>query len=475
MGNDEKPSPPRARRRRERSRAKIRLSDVVLSSVAVSYALLIYFVVIPTDATPEYSPLTPGSIDWSFVSWIAADVAAGLSLLIRRRWPQVLAVTAVTAVFVTGSVLCLPILFYTLAAQRRYVWAAAAATGMCTSAMINFLHIEWEYPISTPMLVIRGFEDVVIRQMMPFAVVPLLVAVTVRVHRQQIDNLRALTGQLEREQELVSQNAVLTERARIARDMHDSVTHYVGLIVLRAGALELTAGRKSTTGDSAHVISDLGRRAMQELRDLLFVLRVGGPEHKTALTRAGEGSFDPDVAELLSSAEEAGMPVTWTVDGALGECALPVRSAVYRIAQEALSNAARHAPGATVTVRVTTGPEALTLVVSNPVLSSAMRHGDGDREGLGLGLVGMNERVASLGGAVTAGATEKGEFQVQATIPLTADRPQAPGGSQVPDRPALMPQIPLRRRHSAARHRWTGPRRVNELDTSGQGTLGQQQ
>ncbi|MFL4951837.1 sensor histidine kinase [Streptomyces sp. MMS24-I31] len=390
-------------------------ADLLLASAALAYVLVIYIVVDP-PYLPERGLCWT---DWLYVSWVAADMAAALSLLTRRRWPLLFAITSVIARFVTGAVATLPIVFYTLISARRYVWAGIGAAAVCVAFVLDFRDQMRGYSYgSVPLTLVYAFEDIVLREMIPFVAVPVLLAVTVREHRQRIDNLRTLNGKLRRERELVAQNAALTERTRIAREMHDVVTHYVGLIVLRAGALELTAGRASPAGQDATVIADLGRRTMLELRDLLQVLRQDGMGEKVALSRAGEEPFDLDLATLLCSAHEAGMPVSWTLDDALAECPVPLKYAIYRIVQEALANAAKHAPRSTVHVAVGQEAGTLRLTVRNPVPPLAQPGSGQAGTGSGFGLIGMSERAEQLDGHVTAAVTSDGYFQVLATFPL---------------------------------------------------------
>ncbi|MFI1168567.1 sensor histidine kinase [Streptomyces sp. NPDC020801] len=409
---------PACKRGRRGFVAGVELGDVLLSSAAVAYVLVVYVVVGP-------STLGLRSADWLYFSYLATDMAAGLSLLTRRRWPLLLTCAAVAAQFITGAVTTLPIAFYTLISSRRYVWAAIGTVCVCVAFVLNFIDLSRGYSsyVSLPVILTYAFDGIAMREVIPFVVVPALVAVTVREHRQRIVSLRSLNVQLRREQELVAQNAALTERTRIAREMHDVVTHYVGLMVLRAGALELTVGRASEAGRGASVIADLGRKTMLELRDLLHVLREDGMGEKVALSRAGEEPFDPDLVPLLCSARDAGMPVSWTVDDALAGQPALLKYAVYRIVQEALANAARHAPRSAVHVAVMQEEDVLRLTVRNPVPAFAPRDCDRMGTGSGLGLIGMEERARQLDGHVEAAVGPDGQFQVLATFPLARTQP----------------------------------------------------
>ncbi|MFJ7342848.1 sensor histidine kinase [Streptomyces sp. NPDC101110] len=393
--------------------------DIVLSAGAIAYALPVYFAIIPrTD--PSRGASGEGRIDWLFIAWVVTDVAAGLAIVVRRRLPLLMGGAAVLARFVTGSVLTVPIAVYTLVRLRRYWWAAATGSAFCVNSLYDF-YTESGPGVrygGVPLLAVQMFEEAVIRNAVPFVLFPVLAAVSVRQHRQRIDNLQVMNRQLQREQELVSRNAALTERARIAREMHDVVTHYVGLIILRAGALEITAGPGSPAGQSGSLIAGLGRKAMRELRDLLGVLRtdISGPD--TALSRTSEAPFVPDVEQLLSGALGAGIAVSWFLHDGFDEFDPRTKQAVYRIVQEALTNAARHAPGADVLVVADRLGDTWCLKVRNGATRSAMRP---DSVSGGLGLVGMRQRAESIGATLTAWATPAGEFEVILSVPLDSE------------------------------------------------------
>ncbi|MGM1061460.1 sensor histidine kinase [Saccharothrix sp. Mg75] len=221
--------------------------------------------------------------------------------------------------------------------------------------------------------------------------------------RQQADLIaagRERIGQLERTQELVVEQARLRERARIAADMHDSLGHELALIALRAGALELTAG----TGPDRRAAAELRESAVaatDRLRRTVGVLREGATPTEPP---------DESVEELVSRAARAGLPVVLT---RTGDAALPSLAdrAVHRVVQEALTNAARHAPGAPVAVRVERD-EGVVVTVTNPLRGPS---GTGGGTG-GTGLAGLAERVRLLGGDLRAGE-EHGAFTVVARLP----------------------------------------------------------
>jgi len=223
-------------------------------------------------------------------------------------------------------------------------------------------------------------------------------------------------GQAERAELEQARRAVLEERARIARELHDVVAHHLSLIAVRAESapyrLPGLAGQVDAEFGS---LSAAAREALADMRRLLGVLRADGPAARAPQPKLA------DVPDLVASARRAGVavalagPASWdAVPAGVGVCA-------YRIVQESLSNASRHAPGAP--VRVTVGHDlgAVSLHVSNGPGHALVpaTAGPGEAAGPGHGLAGMRERVALLGGTLTAGPAPGGGFIVSAILPLT--------------------------------------------------------
>jgi signal transduction histidine kinase len=201
---------------------------------------------------------------------------------------------------------------------------------------------------------------------------------------------------------LAADRARLEERARIAGDMHDTLGHDLSLLALRAGLLELDTGLDQRCRDVAAELRSGAGRATERLADILTVLRDGAP---APLRPATDG-----IDDLVDRAAAAGLPVTLTWDGPRP---LPpgVDHAARRVVQEALTNAAKHAPGAPVEVRLMSGGGATTVTVTNP-LPAAARRGPGARNGL----AGLRERVRVAGGTLQVGPSGA-EFVVSATLP----------------------------------------------------------
>src|SRR6478672_11812386 len=241
----------------------------------------------------------------------------------------------------------------------------------------------------------------------------------VGARRDLVSSLRDRAARAEAERELRSEQARLSERARIAREMHDVLAHKVSLIALQAGGLEVNPGiGAERVRQSAGQIRSTAREAMEELRAVLGVLRdetaIGLPEGADLAPQPGL----PELSALVDSSRAAGVHITLTVDAA--ELPTATGRAVYRVVQEALTNVHKHARGAATEIVVTTAPDGgLLATVTNrrPVAAQSLLPGSG------AGLIGLRERVALLGGTLTAGPTSDGGWQVRAWLPGTGRAP----------------------------------------------------
>jgi signal transduction histidine kinase len=234
------------------------------------------------------------------------------------------------------------------------------------------------------------------------------VALYLRARADYINGLKERAERLERERELLSQQAVGDERVRIARELHDVVAHNVSLMVVQAQALAAT-GPQDTQQETLGHVADLGRDALSEMRRMLGVLR---------LQNGGAPELEPqpgvrDLPTLIERTRQAGLEATLTVDGAARELPAAVDLSVYRIVQEALTNVIRHAHAQQATVTLGYTPAALEVTVLDDGTGSGGDGGDG-----GHGLVGMRERVALFGGELEAGQRNYGNgYRVRAVIP----------------------------------------------------------
>jgi len=237
--------------------------------------------------------------------------------------------------------------------------------------------------------------------------------------------LAAQTRQTERQSE---RNAVLTERARIARELHDVVAHHMSMIAVQAetapyrlAAEPGASGLPEPVQREFAALSQAAREALNEMRGLLGVLRSpdAGDSDGGARRRAQAGAeLTPqprleDVPELVASARRSGASVTLEMPDNSKKLPQGVGLTVYRIVQESLSNAARHAPGSAISVVVEQAPPDVRITVKNDPPATSQPPADGT----GHGLTGMRERVALLGGELRAGQEADGGFAVRATFP----------------------------------------------------------
>jgi signal transduction histidine kinase len=226
---------------------------------------------------------------------------------------------------------------------------------------------------------------------------------------------------LQAQAETVAREAVMLERGRIARELHDIVAHSVTVMVLQAaGAHRVVDTDVGRAKQSLAHIEDVGRQAMGELRRMLTVLRANGPD---ATVGFGAGQLGPgDIDQLLDVVRSTGVPARLEVTGEPRRLDPSVGLAVYRTVQEALTNVTKHAgPGATAVVTLSWTPQHLTVQITDD------GRGRSGSPGLstGHGLIGLRERISLLGGHLVTGPTPTGGFAVTATLP-----------EDYPDRPA---------------------------------------
>ena len=222
---------------------------------------------------------------------------------------------------------------------------------------------------------------------------------------------RALAVQTERAEDERARRAVLEERTRIARELHDVVAHHMSLIAVRA---ETAPYRLTGLPESARAefgaLSEVAREALAEMRRLLGVLRHDQPADLAPQPNLA------DLPSLVDTVRRAGVSVELSVPLALGQIPSAVAVCAYRIVQESLSNASQHAPGAAVTVSVGHDSGAVLLRVANGPGGPTGPAGNDHRAGHGL--TGMRERVALLGGSLSAGPAPDGGFVVSAVLPV---------------------------------------------------------
>ena len=242
------------------------------------------------------------------------------------------------------------------------------------------------------------------------AAIPLLIGTVVRSRR---------SGQVELAQQarrLEGERALLEERQRIARELHDIVAHHMSVIAIQAEAgPRKVADPPPELAESFADIRASALTGLHELRRLLGVLRSGSTD---TAPQPGLGELD----DLLDSARSGGLRVASGVSGTPRPLPPGLDLSAYRILQEALSNAMRHAPGSAVRVELLYAPRSVVIKVRNGIPPGCPH----DENGTGHGIIGMRERAVMLGGHLEAGLTEDGGFLVTAVLPDTKNQVEAP-------------------------------------------------
>lgn len=321
---------------------------------------------------------------------------------LRRRWPVGLAVAMVPVSLVSatagGAVLAS---LFTLAVHRpfRYVaWTGGASLAL--APLYYWMRPEPGLPY---------LASLVIALLLAVAVIGW--GLLVRSKRQLLLSLHDRARRAETEARLRAEQAQRLAREAIAREMHDVLAHRLTLLSVHAGALEFRPDApREDVARAAGVIRESAHEALQDLREIIGVLRAGESDDA--------GRPQPTLAALealVAESREAGMKVA-LAGRVTDPAAVPasVGRTAYRIAQEALTNARKHAPGTEVTVSVTGAPgDGLALSVRNAPPEGEVPHVPGS----GQGLIGLTERATLAGGTLEHGLTPEGGFEVRARLP----------------------------------------------------------
>jgi len=356
------------------------LIDLALVAVTLASTLVLLangLPIAPNDALP----VGPAAV--------ALASAGALSLLARRRHPvSVLVVAAATdtALVALGYRPGLPL----TTAVALYAVVSARPTSPRTTAILLGAAFAWSLAV--------GFTASQMFHGGLALVTAWFAGERTRLRRAQIAELEERARSAEREADHERRLAVAEERARIARDVHDSAGHAINVIGVLAGAARL----RGEPGDTLETIEHVARDTVAELDHLLHALRDDTAE----TSPAGLASLDT----LLSQHTSCGLDVTLRAAGPARPLTGSVDQAAYRILQEALTNAARHGTGSA-RVEVSFGADAVALTVGNPILAGAASRTTG-----GHGLIGMRERAALTGGRFDAGDVG-GSFRVHAELP----------------------------------------------------------
>jgi signal transduction histidine kinase len=353
---------------------------------------------------PAREPTTPG--------WFAAPAVAliVLPLLARRQFPF----AAPATVWLLGAAL-------SFVDGRLVVFTTSPfIAGMAAAFLLGNLSDDTRARIGLA-IVLAGAAIVVYNDPdhAPGEVVftPVLFGIgwlagfVLRERAQRADAAELRATQAEREREAAARVAVAEERARIARELHDIVAHSVSVMVLQVGAVRHNLP-DALEQDSAALrgVEQTGRAALGEMRRLLGAMRSDGED--------AERSPQPGLDRLDSLIEEfgrAGLPVSLQVEGKRIALPAAIDLSAYRIVQEGLTNALRHAHASQADVLVRYGPGDVQIEVRDN--GSGAQSGDG----LGHGLIGVRERVKIYGGEMSAGAASGGGFLLSTRLPLTRD------------------------------------------------------
>jgi signal transduction histidine kinase len=329
---------------------------------------------------------------------ITASVALALLLFLFRRTaplvPFLLAAALGAVQPVVGG--ALPLAAY---AVGRYSgnWAVRTVAGVTGSVAVSQF---WTEPSLGE--AIGGLATIAFIVLLPGAI-----GAWVRTRAELLEALTERAERAEAERELLAREAIAAERTRIAREMHDAVGHRVSLMVLQAGAIEMAADDRSRVAELACNVQTAGRQALEELRQAVGVLRAGEDDAAPLTPQPGL----EEIEALVEACRAAGMTVELHSPNPAPVDAVVSRAA-YRVVQEALTNAGKHAPGAAVTVTVERPAGELVVRVLNGAPREPSREPGG-----GFGLVGLRERVRTLGGRLRAEPRLDGGFLVEAVLP----------------------------------------------------------
>ncbi|MGW3566718.1 sensor histidine kinase [Streptomyces sp. NPDC000941] len=354
------------------------------------------------------------------------SLVAATALLLRRRLPMTVFLATLPGILI-GYVWFAPMIaMYTVAARRpdRRLLAFSAVL----LAIAHF--VPW--PVSDFEPTAYQENTLTLIDACVTSVGPIALGLLVRTRSELAARITDLTHSRRHADELLAQQVLSTERARLAREMHDVVAHQVSLISLQAGAVQISAA-DTQARESARTIRELSVRTLDELRHMVGVLRAAGGDLE-------ELTPQPCLADLPRLIELSALDVDYEAD--YGEGVLEglgqseaVERAVFRIVQEALTNVRKHAPGARVRVRVSeasaVGAEGDGKGVRE--LWVEVRNGAPDATatapglpGGGHGLIGLRERAQLLGGTLEAHPLPDGGFAVRARLPGVRPAPRPP-------------------------------------------------
>jgi signal transduction histidine kinase len=396
------------------------------NSVALDVALACLFVLVDTTATlggASWWPSHPGKLAWAM---LVLQALADASLVARRRAPMPV-IAILTGFTLAISLLISPAGVLTPAHQGN-IWAPYGTILAAYGPVYYRQDRRTAYAtVGIMTLIVARVWDpsqgVIMFAVLRTAIGPLL-ALYFSARHQMMQALRDRADRAERERDLLAEQARSEERARLAGEMHDVVTHRVSLMVLQAGALGITATDEATR-QAAEELRAAGVQALDELRDLVGILRTA-PEDDQAPSISG-------LAELVAESTAVGTPAELAQEGDPALASPVVARTAYRIVREALTNVRKHAPGARVDVRVSYDESQVRLSVRNTAVAAQQANGLA-ATGSGLGLASLRQRIELMQGTLRASGTPDGGFCVEATMPSYV--PTAKAAAEAPARSA---------------------------------------
>jgi signal transduction histidine kinase len=335
--------------------------------------------------------------------------ASALVLIVSRRLPIAVLIASIACLYAYQlrgypDIAPLPIfvgIYTAVRAGRRAQTIAVAGIGL---VILTFAADHSRLPDETTREVIQGSALIA-----GWLVASGVLAEVVRNRQAYIEQVERRAEEAERTREEVALRRAGEERLRIARELHDSLTHSISIIKVQAGvAVHLARKRGEEVPDALVAIQETSAEAVRELRATLDVLRDR--------TDAANGNGVDRLPDLIERTQLAGLPVALSVTGPPQALPVEVDQAAYRIVQEALTNVARHAGPASAEVSVGYSADHLVIQIDD----DGRAHID-DMPVPGVGLIGMRERVAALGGTLSAEPRTSGGFTVRAELPVPAE------------------------------------------------------
>jgi signal transduction histidine kinase len=382
--------------------------DVTLFALAVLVALVEQFVLVNAD--------TFGLPPWLRIADPLLGGLLCLSLWWRRRFPVALGIAAAVVSSASNTAFgALLILLFSVALHRGWIAAVPIAAAVALLGMpyiVTYFPESYGPPLLWCVLILFGAGFVV------------AAGLGVRARRQLVIALRMRAEADRREHARQLEESRRAERQRIAREMHDVLAHRISLLSVHAGALEYRsamaeegAAARPTTDEvrsAVRVIRANATQALEELREVLDLLRQPGSTGDRETARAVPQPTADRLPALVEEARRSGQTVRADIAADVAQLRPQLQRTVYRIVQEGLTNARKHAPGAAVDVLVRAGPEREVLVqVAN---AAPIGVTTSEIPGAGSGLIGLAERVALHGGELGREIRD-GQFQLRARIP----------------------------------------------------------